>query len=129
MAVDARHDRGTIRDDGVELARSREATLFPQHLVPAATDDPARARIRRDVLADSCRRIVDTRRVAQVDLDFLLAESGHVAMRIREAGKHVLAAAVDDRRASVRGRSLVADEQTRDAPILDDETGERLQAV
>ena len=122
MAVDARHDRGTIRDDGVELARSREATLFPQHLVPAAADDPARVRIRRDVLADSRRRIVDARRVAQVDLDLLLAEAGHVAVRIREAGQHVLAAAVDDRRASARsGLILVAGEQTRDAPVLDDE--------
>ena len=129
MAVDARHDRGTIRDDGIELARSREATLFPQHLVPAATDDPARVRIRRDVLADSRRRIVDARRVAQVDLDLLLAETGHVAVRIGKAGQHVLAAAVDDRRASARGLILVASEQTRDAPVLDDEAGERLHAV
>ena len=38
------HDRGTIGHDRIELARSRETTLLPQHLVPAAADDPARIR-------------------------------------------------------------------------------------
>ena len=46
---------GRSRDDRIELARSRKATLLPQHLVPATADDPARVRIRRDVLADARR--------------------------------------------------------------------------
>ena len=89
---------GRSRHDRIELARGREATFLPQHLVPAAADDPARVRDSlRHVLADARQRVVDARRVAQVCLQLQLAETEHVAVRIDEAGQHVLAAAVDDR--------------------------------
>ena len=60
------------------------------------------------------QRIVDARRVAQVCLQLLLAETEHVTVRIGEAGQHVLAAAVDDssRQRFARHDPDHADEQT-----------------
>ena len=130
VAVDAAHDRRTIADDGIELARSREAALLPQHLVPAAADDPARVRIRGHVFADATQCVVDARRVAQVGLQLQLAEAEHVAVRVGEAGQHVLAAAVDDGGA---GSLCVVSHRRRsaglDAPVLDDDAVELLQAL
>ena len=126
MAVDTIEPHRPIADHRVEIGRGREFLVGPHFLVPAATADPAFARVGARVSGESLLQFGERLAARQIELQRRKTEPHHMAMRIDQPGQNRPPAGIDN--LCVRKLHFLATQQALHPPVVADQhAGKMLQ--